>query len=120
MLLSCLVAVALTAEEDLIAAAKRGDLTSVTTLIKTVDINKGDPHGNNPLHWASWHGHDKVVSALLEAGAIVDKKDGPNDGNTALMKVTFGILLSQHSSCCVFGGFLQWSQHRTREGSTCV
>ena len=48
-----------------------------------------DENGNNALHWASWHGHAEIVSKLLESGAVVDKTDGPNDGNTALMKAAW-------------------------------
>ena len=42
----------------------------VKTLIQAGgDVNEQDGNGFTPLHWASYHGHVEVITALLAAGA---------------------------------------------------
>ena len=81
----------LQATSDLLAAAQSGDFSVADRALRVGAIPEDarDENGNNALHWAAWHGHVAVVTRLLEAGAQVDATDGPNDGNTALMKAAW-------------------------------
>ncbi|KAF4971446.1 hypothetical protein F66182_17787 [Fusarium sp. NRRL 66182] len=61
-------------------AASNGDVDRVRKLVnghahQYVDVNKPDEEGAVPLIYASCFGHQEVVSALLDAGAFVDKQD---------------------------------------------
>jgi len=61
-------------------AASNGDMEQVGRLLhgsarKYVDINGPDEEGTAPIIYASCFGHQDVVSALLEAGAEVDRQD---------------------------------------------
>ncbi|TKA42292.1 hypothetical protein B0A49_12841, partial [Cryomyces minteri] len=61
-------------------AASNGDEEGVKRLLggnaKTyIDVNAPDAEGTPPLIYASCFGHQEVVSALLDAGANVDKQD---------------------------------------------
>ena len=88
LFLCCYLDVA--AAGSLIDLATAGDIAGVRAEIQagaSVDAVDGD--GNSALHWASWEGHAEVVKELLNAGAAVDKTDGPMDGNTALMKASW-------------------------------
>jgi hypothetical protein len=61
-------------------AASNGDMEQVGRLLhgparKYVDLNGPDEEGTAPIIYASCFGHLDVVSALLEAGAEVDRQD---------------------------------------------
>ncbi|KAL6715233.1 hypothetical protein ACLMJK_007497 [Lecanora helva] len=61
-------------------AASNGDVEQVERLLdgsvrNYVDINGPDEEGTAPIIYASCFGHQEVVSALLEAGAEVDRQD---------------------------------------------
>src|SRR5215218_4937539 len=61
---------ALAADNTLIAAASRGDLTAVRSLIaQRADVNATDVVGTTPLLNAVWAGEPAIVDALLTAGA---------------------------------------------------
>ncbi|QKX63047.1 uncharacterized protein TRUGW13939_10215 [Talaromyces rugulosus] len=67
-------------QKSLNMAASNGDVERVRKLVdgearKYVDVNKPDEEGAVPLIYASCFGHQEVVSALLDAGAFVDKQD---------------------------------------------
>ncbi|OKL63165.1 hypothetical protein UA08_01167 [Talaromyces atroroseus] len=67
-------------QKSLNMAASNGDVERVQKLVngharKYVDVNKPDEEGTVPLIYASCFGHQEVVSALLDAGAFVDKQD---------------------------------------------
>src|SRR5215813_5986299 len=62
--------------EDLIAAAKKGDVEAVKSLIaKGANVNARTNYGATALHFAADRGHLEVVKALVEAGADVNAKD---------------------------------------------
>lgn len=52
------------------------------------DVNKGNDHGDTPLHWAAESGHGNVVRVLMEAGADVNKpnKSGWTPLDSAFMQ----------------------------------
>ena len=55
------------------AAAYRGDLESLRTLIAArVDLNSRDVHGRTPLHVATFARQRAVIRLLIEAGARTD------------------------------------------------
>ncbi|KAK2740186.1 hypothetical protein FQN57_006197 [Myotisia sp. PD_48] len=61
-------------------AASNGDVDRVRRLLSGtastyVDVNTPDEEGTAPLIYASCFGHQEVVSALLDAGALVDQQD---------------------------------------------
>ena len=61
-------------------AASNGDVDQVQRLMEDpardyIDINAPDEEGTAPLIYAACFNHPKVVSVLLEAGAIVDRQD---------------------------------------------
>ncbi|EEA26667.1 hypothetical protein EYB25_002297 [Talaromyces marneffei] len=67
-------------QKSLNMAASNGDVDRVRKLVnghahQYVDVNKPDEEGTVPLIYASCFGHQEVVSALLDAGAFVDKQD---------------------------------------------
>ncbi|KAJ5115382.1 hypothetical protein NUU61_001141 [Penicillium alfredii] len=67
-------------QKSLNMAASNGDVERVRKLVRGqaknyVDVNMPDEEGTVPLIYASCFGHHEVVSALLEAGAFVDKQD---------------------------------------------
>ncbi|ODH13940.1 hypothetical protein ACO22_06775 [Paracoccidioides brasiliensis] len=67
-------------QKSLNMAASNGDVERVRKLVggkarEYVDVNTPDEEGTVPLIYASCFGHQEVVSALLEAGAYVDKQD---------------------------------------------
>ncbi len=72
------------ASEELIKAAKDGELATVITLIKKgEDVNEADEVGVTPLIAAAMNSQFAVANELIKAGAIVDKADKNN--STALM-----------------------------------
>jgi ankyrin repeat protein len=56
-------------------AAYFGIKNAVRVLLDTQEPNVEDSHGWTPLYWAAWNGHTAVVTALLGAGAALDKID---------------------------------------------
>ncbi|XP_068581414.1 oxysterol-binding protein-related protein 1 isoform X4 [Cebidichthys violaceus] len=65
-------------EEQLLEAAREGDLSTLTQLLsrkKTPDINCTDLLGNTPLHSAAYRGQKQCALKLLKSGA------GPNVKN---------------------------------------
>ena len=65
-------------------AARLNRPSCVTTLIRFAAIvDCEDAKGDSPLHLASWEGHVEVGSALLSAGADVDRLSG-RDGYSPL------------------------------------
>ncbi len=73
-----------TLEEELIKAARSGDVKIVTDLLKNgVDVNVALPNGSTALMLAAQNGHAGVVTVLLENGANFNL--ARSDGWTALM-----------------------------------
>jgi hypothetical protein len=70
--------------DDVIAAAKRGDLFAVEHYLgkDPDDVAARGEAGYTPLHWAAIRGHWEVFEALLEAGAPVRAVGA--DGGTPL------------------------------------
>ncbi len=69
--------------DNLISAAKRGDLAAVKAFLAAgVDVNAKDNYGETALDMAAYNGDDAVVKTLLAHGADVNAKD--NVGDTAL------------------------------------
>lgn len=67
-------------QKSLNMAASNGDVDRVRKLLagsakNFVDVNMKDEEGTVPLIYASCFGHQDVVSALLDAGALVDQQD---------------------------------------------
>ena len=72
-------------EEELLKAAKNGDLQTVTNYIsKGADVNSKDYFGATALMSAAYRGFTEIVKILIEHGADVNARD--HDGNTALDK----------------------------------
>ena len=62
--------------DDLLEAARKGDLTSVKELIgKGAAIETKTPYGQTPLYLAAMSGHADVVAFLLDKGASTDVRD---------------------------------------------
>jgi ankyrin repeat protein/Tfp pilus assembly protein PilF len=78
-------------QQQLIIAAKNGNLTAVQTILANgADVNAKDTtNGATALMWASQNGHTEVVKCLLENGADVNVKD--NNGRTALINAVAAI-----------------------------
>jgi hypothetical protein len=49
---------------------------------KELSLDMKDVHGQTPLSWAAWRGHEAVVKVLIEEGAAVDSVD--KNGRTPL------------------------------------
>jgi ankyrin repeat protein len=63
-------------DDQLLEAARKGDLTTVQGLIeKGANIEAKSPYGQTPLFFAARNGHQSVVQFLLSKGAKVDVKD---------------------------------------------
>src|SRR5580693_643952 len=79
--LACLIfatAVVLLANDadDLLAAARKGDLAAVKALIeKGAPLEAKTPYGQTPLYLAAMSGHEDVVRFLLDKGANTDVTD---------------------------------------------
>jgi hypothetical protein len=62
--------------EDLLAAARTGDLVSIKALIeKGAALETKTPYGQTPLYLAAMSGHDEAVRFLLDKGANTDVTD---------------------------------------------
>ena len=71
-----IVAFAQNVNDDLIAAAKRGDVAAVKSLIaRGANVNTRTNYGATALHFAADRGHLEVIKVLVEAGADVNAKD---------------------------------------------
>ena len=68
----------MSASENLIEAAKQGDLERVKGILETDGrlANLSDEAGATPLHYAAIHGHRQIVQLLLERGADINSRDG--------------------------------------------
>ena len=63
------------ADRPLVAAARRGDLAAVLSLLAREtppDLDACDDAGLSALAWAAGGGHEQVARALLAAGAKVN------------------------------------------------
>ena len=64
------------ANEDLLAAARAGDLTAVKTAVEGgAVLETKTPYGQTPLYLAAMNGHEEVVRFLLDKGASTDVRD---------------------------------------------
>jgi hypothetical protein len=62
--------------DDLLTAARKGDLTSVKVLLeKGAALETKTPYGQTPLYLAAMNGNEAVVQFLLEKGASTQIKD---------------------------------------------
>ena len=62
--------------DDLLAAARKGDLDTVKALIdKGAPVEAKTPYGQTPLYLAAMSGHEAVVRFLLDKGAKTDVTD---------------------------------------------
>ena len=62
--------------EDLLAAARKGDLVTIKALIeKGAALETKTPYGQTPLYVAAMNGHDEAVQFLLDKGANTDVTD---------------------------------------------
>lgn len=59
--------------QKLIDKCAEGDIAAVKALISNgVDVNYRGTHGNTPLGYSAYNGHDEIVRYLLDAGADPD------------------------------------------------
>ena len=73
---------------DVISAAKSGDVGEVERLIRSgVDINIRDNGGNTALILASYYDHIEVVKLLIEAGVDLNIRD--DESSTALILASY-------------------------------
>lgn len=64
------------ATDDLFAAARKGDLETVKTLLdKGAPLEAKTSYGQTPLYLAAMNGHQALVQFLLDKGATVDVED---------------------------------------------
>jgi hypothetical protein len=64
------------ATEDLLSAARSGDLAAVRTAIESgAALEARTPYGQTPLYLAAMNGHEEVVRFLLDKGASTDVRD---------------------------------------------
>ena len=68
--ISCALAGTAHAQSALADRIQSGDRRAALAMIdQGVDVNRAQPDGTTPLHWAAQLGSDDLVAALLEAGA---------------------------------------------------
>ena len=73
---AALVVFAADINEELLAAARKGDLISVKSLLeKGAALETQTAYGQTPLYVAAMSGHEEVVRFLLEKGAKTDVRD---------------------------------------------
>uniref|UniRef100_A0A4W5Q5Z1 Oxysterol-binding protein n=1 Tax=Hucho hucho TaxID=62062 RepID=A0A4W5Q5Z1_9TELE len=95
-------------EEELLEAAREGDLSTLSQLLnrkKPPDINCCDLLGNTPLHCAAYRGQKLCALKLLKKGASpnIKNKNG-KDGLSQLMKGPLqdrNVLLLEPLLCCL-------------------
>ena len=76
LFLTAFVLLAGDVDEDLLNAARQGDLPTVKALIdKGAPIEAKTPYGQTPLYLAAMSGHETVVQFLLDKGAKTDVTD---------------------------------------------
>ena len=86
------------ANSSLAAAAMRGDIDTVKTLLKkNADVNESQGDGTTALHWAAYRNDPNVAELLIGAGANISAKTRLGDltplllaaknGNTAVIKI---------------------------------
>src|SRR5215813_14206748 len=64
------------ANDDLLSAARAGDLAAVkASLDKGATLEAKTPYGQTPLYLAAMQGHEEVVRFLLDKGATTEVKD---------------------------------------------
>jgi ankyrin repeat protein len=79
-----LIGYAADANEDLLAAVRKGDLAAVKTLLDSgANVNAKSPYGATPLFFAADRGNIEMVKLLIDRGADVNVKD-TFYGSTAL------------------------------------
>ena len=91
----------------LIAAAGRGDLHAVISLLEQgADVNSSDARGVTPLIAAAYPNHIEVARVLIEAGADVNVQDqtqqsayliSTSDGHLDLLRLTLAAGADVHS-----------------------
>jgi hypothetical protein len=63
-------------DDDLLAAARKGDLAQVKSLLDHgADVNAKSPYGSTPLFFACDRGHIEVIKLLLDRGADLNTED---------------------------------------------
>uniref|UniRef100_A0A8C4EQC9 Oxysterol-binding protein n=1 Tax=Dicentrarchus labrax TaxID=13489 RepID=A0A8C4EQC9_DICLA len=80
-------------EEELLDAARDGDLSTLTQLLsrkKPPDINCTDLLGNTPLHSAAYRGQKQCALKLLKSGASPNIKNKNGKTNQPKLAITTG------------------------------
>src|SRR2546430_5926616 len=76
LILATALALSAATDDDLLQAARTGDLTTVKALVeKGAAIETKTPYGQTPLYLAAMSGHTDVVAFLLDKGASTDVRD---------------------------------------------
>ena len=76
VLAAALALVAADVNEELLDAARKGDLSSVKSLLeKGAAVETKTSYGQTPLYLAAMNGHEEVVKLLLDRGARTDVRD---------------------------------------------
>jgi ankyrin repeat protein len=75
-------------EREFMAAAAQGNISRMTQLLDTVDVNaRFGGNGDTALHRAAARGHLRAVTLLLDRGASVNAVD--DEGTTPLTAATY-------------------------------